>query len=86
MSNTRVTITECKTGGQEWVSEHRQRADAVDRACEKAFGKGAYLFVDNGLANIGLYGQIVRDMPRRSSGWQATCLTGRVKITVEEVS
>lgn len=80
-----VTITQTYGERITHRSEHNtnEQGVAMDEAILKAYGKGAYLHRDLGLANIGIYGQIVRDLPNNGSGWRATTLTGRVVITIE---
>ena len=77
-----VTITDCSASSNQWVHNSRtnDQTDAIDRAVKKSFGKNARFFADSGLANLGIYGQIVK----KTSGATAyNCITGRMKINVD---
>lgn len=79
-----VTIAETYGKHDEIRSEHRTDDDliAMSRAIRQAYGRGAYLHRDQGLAEYGIYGQIVRDV-RNGVGWSAMTLTGTVRINIE---
>ena len=78
-----VSISECHSGGKSW--SHTARTNdknvAVSRAIRKLFGRKAWFHRDSGLANLGMYGQVVE--PAYKNPGANNCLTGRVRVTVE---
>lgn len=81
-----VTITELGKDRQ-WQSSHNTEdtAEAIGLAIRESFGPDAFFQKDPGLP-VGEYGQIFRRTG--SDGFQATSLTGRVRIdeTVQNAS
>jgi hypothetical protein len=78
-----VVISECKSGGRVWKHTARTDSDqvAINRAILKHFGRKAGFHRDQGLSNIGMYGQITKPAPGQGNAWD--CVTGRVSIRVE---
>lgn len=76
-----VSISECKTNGRSWTHTARTNDEkvAIERAVKKHFGRNAWFWRDNGLVNLGMYGQIA--VPVKGDNG-STCVTGRVNISV----
>jgi hypothetical protein len=66
-----VKIRECKSNGKIWKG-HR-----LDSLIRRVWGKKAFFKEDHGLPG---YGQIFEELPNTGSGWNATSLTGRVRV------
>ena len=78
--NVRVSMPDMVPEYDEWVDgpkRHVTKADALDRAIKKAYGKKAFWWEDNGARG---YGQVCR--PSLYGG--NDCITPRIGIDVEE--
>lgn len=79
-----VTITECYGERKVHVSKHKNASTAEPEAIQKAYGKGKFLCVDNGISTGSVrYGQVGHYMERKT-GLISTD-TGRVRVEVEEL-
>ena len=76
-----LTAEDQKAFGREFSYSPRtwEKNEAIKRAVQKRFGKKAFLWRDNGLANIGIYGQVCEPIDQNSSN----CITDRVMIEVD---
>lgn len=69
----KTKIRECKTNGRTWTGK------TTMSIIRREFGRHAFFHQDNGLP-LG-FGQIFKNLPNTGSGWSATSLTDRVKIS-----
>ncbi len=69
-----------KAFGREFSYSPRttDKNEAIRRAIQAKFGRRAFLWRDNGLASIGIYGQVCEPVDLSSS----TCVTDRIRIDV----
>lgn len=79
---TTVTIVELGSRGTTTTTRHRSSGwDAIRIAVKRRYGSAASFWRDQGLA-VGYYGQIVVPTGQPGDHWR--CVTGRVRIDVEE--
>jgi hypothetical protein len=83
----RVDIVECSGQGHTFSGQYEAESDkdAAQAAIVAEYGAGSYLWRNNELAEIGLYGQIMKNL-HGSTAWSARSLSGRVRLDVEELS
>lgn len=59
------------------------KEQAINLAVRKFYGARAFFWRDNGLKHEGIFGQICEPLSPKWGGGN-TCLTGRVRIEIEE--
>ena len=59
------------------------KEQAINLAVRKFYGKRAFFWRDNGLRYEGIFGQICEPLSQKLGGGN-TCITGRVRIDIDE--
>jgi hypothetical protein len=78
-----VTISECSGRERTWTGGARTDSvlEAIARVVQRKWGPRAAFVPDNGLANLGRYGQIMRWTPELNA---YSAITYRVAVRVEK--